>query len=276
MKSAVINPKTKISELIKANPGTIDALIEINPNFNKLKNPILRSLLARRVSISDACRIGNCELTEFLTKMESIGFKIEDSEDPLPDVEGDMTTASQFGADLSVVELDVRPLLAGGGDPLALILKKSKELKKGECLKIINTFEPLPLINLLRKHGFRSRTERPGIDLVLTWFVRDEDGKGIHESAVEGVHPVYNEEEFQRQVESFAPEKVHTIDVRHLAMPLPMLTILGQLAALGPDEALFVHHKKIPVYLLPELAERGFRYFIQHSPADNINMFICR
>ncbi|MEJ7693107.1 DUF2249 domain-containing protein [Daejeonella sp.] len=272
MRSAAINAKTKISELIKANPRTIATLAEFNSNFNKLKNPILRNLLARRVSISDACRIGRCELTEFLAKMASIGFEIEGSEEIMPPVESDMMTASQFTAGLSVVELDVRPILAGGGDPLNLILDKSRGLKTGECLKIINTFEPLPLVKLFSKRGFRSWTERPGIDTVLTWFVKGEDINARPEPPIE----ISGDHEFQNQMAAFPAEKLQTVDVRDLAMPLPMITILEYLSRLGPDEALFVYHKKIPVYLLPELAERGFRYFIQHSADGDVNMFICR
>lgn len=272
----VINAKTKISELIKKNPATIDALAEFNSNFNKLRNPILRNLLARRVSIVDACRIGGCELSGFLDKMASIGFEIEGSvELPLSPYSKKMG-APGFITDLKVMELDVRPMLAGGEDPLKLILKKCKELKSDECLKIVNTFEPLPLISLLEKQGFKTWTERPDINTVFTWFIRIGKSIVIPEPSVDIPDPVISDQEFDTQVKSFPPEKIHTIDVRHLAMPLPMMTILDHLSKLEPDEALFVFHKKIPVYLLPELAERGFKYFIQHSANGEVNMLIRR
>lgn len=276
MRSAAINAKTKISTLIKANSRTIETLAELNSNFNKLKNPILRNLLARRVSISDACRIGGCEVSEFLDKMVSIGFEIDCSVETSLTIDSDPMTASKFSGDLNVVELDVRPLLTRGDDPLKLILKKSRDLKADECLKIINTFEPLPLINLLGKQGFRSWTEKPDADIIFTWFARNEGSMARPELSVENSEPVNTDQEFQNRVASFPTEKVRTIDVRELAMPLPMRTILEHLSELKPDEALFVYHKKIPVYLLPELAERGFQYFFQHSAEGNVNMFICK
>ena len=276
MERLTISEKTRISELIKANPLVIDALVEFNPHFSKLRNPILRNLLARRVSISDACTIAGCKLSEFLDKMVSIGFETEATVDMSVLNSEDHMTSAIFTAGLKVIELDVRPVLAQGEDPLKLILQAGKELKADECLKIINTFEPVPLINLLSKKGYKSWTERPGADTVYTWFVRDESGQEISD-VPEKVPGVLNTKlEFEKVVASFNPEKIRTIDVRGLEMPLPMITILENLTRLKDGEALFVFHKKVPVYLLPELKERGFRYFIEDSPDGKINMLICK
>ena len=49
---------------------------------------------------------------------------------------------------------------------------------------------------------------------------------------------------------------LETVDVRELEMPLPMHTILEALETLPADKALFVYHKRIPVFLLPELEEQ--------------------
>jgi hypothetical protein len=38
-----------------------------------------------------------------------------------------------------------------------------------------------------------------------------------------------------------------------------MVTILNELEALPQGHALYVHHKKMPQYLLPELEERRFK-----------------
>lgn len=276
MKPLRINETTRISELIKANPLVIETLAEFNPHFNKLKNPILRNLLAKRVSILDACRIGGCKPAEFLDKMASIGFEIESSETSMSDVGRGSLEVPDLMAVRKVIELDVRPVLAKGDDPLKLILKISKDLKPDECLKVINTFEPTPLISLLGKQGYKSWTERPAEDLVFTWFVKSETSSIKHGILAGDQVYLENEDEFQRMVKSFSPDRLHTIDVRNLAMPLPMLTILEYLLKLKQDEALFVYHKKVPVYLLPELKERGFKYFIQDSTEGRINMLICK
>ncbi len=276
MKSSTINSKTRISELIKANPLVIDSLVELNPNFSKLRNPILRNLLARRVSISDACEIAGCKVSDFLDKMIVIGFTTDREVDSsVAKDHGNITAANPTGG-LKVVELDVRPVIASGSDPLKLILKSSKSLKDDECLKIINTFEPVPLINLLGKQGFRSWSERAEKELVYTWFVKDEVNHVIPKPPAAKDDLMFDGSEFERMLDFFGPERTRAIDVTGLEMPQPMISILEHLSRLGEDEALFVYHKKLPVYLLPELKERGFKYFIKNCPDGKVNMLICK
>lgn len=272
----MINAKTRISELIKANPLVIDSLVELNPNFSKLRNPILRSLLARRVSISDACAIAGCKFSDFMDKMTLIGFTTDREVDlSVAKDHGNITAANTTGG-FKVVELDVRPVIASGSDPLELILKSSKSLKDNECLKIINTFEPVPLINLLSKQGFRSWSERAEKDLVYTWFVKDEVNHVIPKHPTAKDNLLFNGSEFERMLDFFGPPRTRTIDVTGLEMPQPMISILENLSRLGKDEALFVYHKKLPVNLLPELEERGFKYFIKNCPDGKVNMLICK
>lgn len=48
------------------------------------------------------------------------------------------------------------------------------------------------------------------------------------------------------------------IDVRGLGPPDPMVAILGQIDQPGQNGPIIVHHDRNPIYLLPELAERGW------------------
>jgi hypothetical protein len=65
-----------------------------------------------------------------------------------------------------------------------------------------------------------------------------------------------------------------TVDVRHLEMPQPMLTILAELDQLPADKALFVYHKRIPVFLLPELSDRKLDYRIQEISEGEVHLLI--
>jgi TusA-related sulfurtransferase len=67
-----------------------------------------------------------------------------------------------------------------------------------------------------------------------------------------------------------------TIDVRQLEMPLPMMTILEALDKLPADHALFVYHKRIPMFLLPELAERNFDYRIKEIGEGEVHLLIFK
>lgn len=52
----------------------MEAIISISANFEKLRNSLLRRLLAGRTSISMACRIAECEVVDFFEKMKPLGF----------------------------------------------------------------------------------------------------------------------------------------------------------------------------------------------------------
>ena len=49
-----------------------------------------------------------------------------------------------------------------------------------------------------------------------------------------------------------------------------MVTILDELQHLQSGKALYVRHKKIPVYLLPELKERKFNYVFKQMESEVI------
>ena len=50
--------------------------------------------------------------------------------------------------------LDVRPILASGGEPLNEILAAAEDVPVGGSLVVIAPFEPLPLYGVLRQMGF--------------------------------------------------------------------------------------------------------------------------
>ena len=266
-----INPQTKISALIKANEMVIDALADLNPHFNKLRNAVLRKLLAGRVTIEDACKISGCNVGDFLKKMAEIGFTIDGSSIQVPaDSQEDKPAIYH---NLEEVVLDVRPILANREDPLKAITKISGNLGKGQCLKLINTFKPIPLINLLSKKGFSHYTECPEKDVVNTWFVKTIENS---ENPTGEINVSKNQVEFDLKFKSFGTDELEKIDVRELEMPLPMLTILGHLENLPEGKALFVLHKKTPFYLLPELNERGFKYLLRETEDEKVNMLIYK
>ena len=55
---------------------------------------------------------------------------------------------------------DVRPLLARGEEPIALIRARAAALTPGQGLTVIAPFLPAPLIELLKSEGFQSTLER--------------------------------------------------------------------------------------------------------------------
>ncbi|MBK6730111.1 MAG: DUF2249 domain-containing protein [Bacteroidetes bacterium] len=265
-----INSNTKIAVVLKENPDALEAIISLSPKFNKLRNPLLRKLMAARTSIGMASKVGGCSVNDFFNKLEPLGFTI-DRELPMEEV-SKQNNIPEFMQNIStdkVVELDVRADIESGKDPLTLIMNAVKQLKQGQILKLINSFEPFPLIQLLGKQGFESHVETINDNLVYTYFYK-QDGNEI-----KVVDPSKATEGWDEMMQHYAG-KLETVDVRQLEMPLPMLTILEALDTLPNDNALYVIHKRIPVFLLPELTERKFEYRIKEVGDGEVYLLIYK
>lgn len=267
----LVTTTTKISDLIKANPASIDAIASINKHFKKLKNPILRRTLARRVTIADAARIGGVPVEVFFEKLAEVGFEIDKT--VLPDKPADKQEEADVAivSDGKVVELDVRPVIEGGSDPFNMIMEAIKDLPEGAVLKIINSFEPIPLITILREKGYESKVERPEEGVVHTYFKKGEAAKETDLSKTENFEPG----DFDAKMQEYC-ERLKTIDVRHLEMPEPMVKILTELEVLPEGHALFVHHKKFPKFLLPELKSRGYQFVQKKIDDHNIDFLFFK
>lgn len=271
----IIGRDTTIKQLLEVNQeAVIDALVKLNKNFSKLRNPFLRKLLARRVSVADACRIANCSISDFFKAMNAIGFQLLDN-----GRENGKQDAGAFvlPAPGQIVDLDVRPILDGGKDPLKLIMLKINELAEGEVLRIINTFEPLPLINLLGNKGFGAHTEKPAPGEVHTYFFKNENPRPSYtpETTPSAEPPDTSLPPFNDLLRQYEG-RLRVIDVTMYEMPGPMMTILENLETLENGHALFVHHKKVPVYLLPHLHDKGFNYLIQQEEETKVSLLIYR
>lgn len=268
----LISRHTKINYLIaRKGEVVIERLVTLNAHFKKLRNPLLRKLLAGRVNIEGACKIAGCSLPDFMHAMLDLGFVFNDTGYTFSNnVEEDIPVCLN---DLELVELDVRPVLSGGADPLKLILQKVDALTEKEALKLINSFEPLPLIHMLNKRGFEHRVEKQSEECVYTYFFKNT-AAGLPTDKIKVDLPVAASAINLRELIKRFEGKIQVIDVRTLEMPGPMLTILAALDSLPSGLALFVHHKKVPLYLLPHLEERGFKYAYEKIDEDNVSLII--
>ncbi len=265
-----INKHSKISDIINCNAEAIHAIARVNQNFRKLKNPILRRLLARHITIEDAAKIGNTNANTLLQTLEQIGFDVEYEQN---NTEIDLNEKNIKMNNKTVIEFDARPMLAGGTDPFNAIAEKTKVLKPEEALLVINTFEPIPLINKYEANGWKTKVERPEDGSIRTYFWKDDDNA---ENIPEKKTASGTTELTFEQAEAAFLGKLHEIDVRDLEMPMPMVTILEELEKLDGTTALYVHHKRLPQYLLPELESRGYIYAKKEIDENNVKFIIYK
>ncbi|MGI9481516.1 MAG: DUF2249 domain-containing protein [Hyphomicrobiales bacterium] len=66
------------------------------------------------------------------------------------------------------------------------------------------------------------------------------------------------------------------IDVRGLPPPEPMVVILKLLEKSGADAQIIAHLDREPVYLFPELEDRGFRYELVSGGPEEFIIAITR
>src|SRR5690606_23701054 len=126
-------------------------------------------------TIAMASKLGGCNVSDFFEKLEPLGFKIdnetkinEEEKKPLPA----FITSLQKE---TMTVLDVRPMIAKGDDPLSIIMAKVKAMKAGHVLKIVNSFEPAPLITMLQKKGFDTYVDEISFELIETYFYKPKE-----------------------------------------------------------------------------------------------------
>lgn len=249
----IVTRNTKISKILRENMDAIEVIATINKHFKKLKNPVLRRVLAPRVTVKDAAKIGNISTNTFLKHLEAAGFQVvyeqEEASHQNPDNKN-LTLDRK-----NVVLLDVRPIILAGNDPFADIMKAIKNLKKGQTLELINVFEPTPIIQILEEKGYKSWTEKIDSEEYHTYFSK-QTNETTEDSVLES--PI-EEGSFEEKLLSYG-ENLREIDVQYLEMPEPMVTILKEIDQLPEGYVLLVHHKKVPQFLLPELKTRNYTW----------------
>ena len=267
----IIDQNTKISKVIGQNERAIEAIASINKHFKKLQNPILRKVLASRVTVKDAAGIGGVSVDAFLQKLADIGMQVafteKNSDTTLPEIPKRKFELTPEW----MVQLDVRPTIDSGADPFSEIMAVTKTLQKDQILEIINVFEPIPLMNVLENQGFESFTEVHTANEFHTYFKKT--GKILKTESFKIGLPVFDD--FDTKMVDFGSNLVE-MDVRQLEMPEPMVTILNALTTLPENHALFVHHKKVPQFLLPELKTRNMTWLTKEMEDGYVQMLIWK
>ena len=259
-----IDANTKLNSLFKFHKEALDRIVSLNEKFEKLRNPLLRKIMAPRTTISMAAKIGGCRTDDFFDALRPLGFTVSNN-----NAQAESTTVAG-ACDLPKVSpqniFDVRPILSSGKDPLKEIIQRISLLNRGETLCIINSFEPVPLVSLLKKKGCEAICIKKHELEYHTFFTRTADA----EPASEDVIP---ENDWEEAAQGFQDHFTY-IDVREMAAPQPMVTILEQMERLPKGSALYVYHKRVPLYLLPEISDRGFEYRINERAKDEVHLII--
>ena len=141
------------------------------------------------------------------------------------------------------VLVDVREDIRHGAEPFARIMSAVRALGADQVLVLRAPFEPVPLYGVLGKRGFAHWVERR--DAQDWWVTFYREGAGSESAEVTFSTPG-------------AAEMV--LDVRGLEPPEPMVRVLQSLDGLPVGGELVVLHERRPMFLYPQLDERGFAH----------------
>lgn len=162
-----------------------------------------------------------------------------------------------------IATLDVRDTLRGGGEPLQDILRFTDSLPEGTTWRLLATFEPIPLLRLMEKRGFSHEAARLESG---DWEVLFRPG-GRGGAAREKRAPAA----------AGAPARPkRSLDNRGLLPPEPMVRVLEALGDLGAGEVLEVWNDRVPVFLMPELEERGYAATTEEIAGEGVRLLIWR
>ena len=148
-----ITMSTTVAELLNNYEGMKDILIEINPKFKKLNNPVLRRTLAKVATVKQAAIVGGMKPEELLNKLrEKVGQKplktFSKTEEPT------LKTNEEIAKKIPKESIDANRLLNEDKNPLAVVFNKIKSYNEGEVIKITSDFKPEPLIEEFTKKGY--------------------------------------------------------------------------------------------------------------------------
>jgi uncharacterized protein (DUF2249 family) len=262
----------KISHVLKQHPHLLDTLIDLSPAFRNLRNPVLRRVQTRLVTVAQAAGIAGIEPAVLTQKLnQAAGLSVPCSSEPLADAKSTSVDEHHAGFETAPIaaEIDVRPLMARGEEPFKAIMAAARTVPEGSAVRLIAGFEPLPLYDVLAKQGFRHRACQPDPGVWDVTFLR-EAAPSSHDSRA-----VVHEPASSASIDwaSSATAEV-TIDVGELVPPEPMIKILEALEALPPGGRLLVHHVRRPIHLYERLDELNYAHDTRELGPGRIELMI--
>jgi uncharacterized protein (DUF2249 family) len=259
----MITEDLTVARLLDEHPGLVDVLADFHPHFRQLRNRLLRRVMAPRVTLGQAARIAGVDPAALLAVVrQAVGEAAPACESAAAAPSGDPGAPARGGQDRQApgastvrpaalaalgpgrrVELDVRDDVRRGVEPFGRIMAAVKALEPDQVLVLRAPFEPIPLYDVLGRRGLAHWTECRAPDDWSIWFYREAGAAAAAPRAAPAGAP-----------------RVETLDVRGLEPPLPMVRVLERLDALGPGDELRVVHDRRPVFLYPQLDDRGFAH----------------
>ncbi|HET9947766.1 MAG TPA: DUF2249 domain-containing protein [Longimicrobiales bacterium] len=288
----VIRKSDRVATVLKADESLIDVFVGLSPAFERLRNPAMRKVMARLVTVEQAARMAGVDADTLVARLNGAR---PDADAPAPGGSEPPTSHAAYAprtppaeaprtapAELERipgalrVEVDVREDLRSGREPFSRIMAARRQVPPGGALRVRAIFEPVPLYAVMEKQGFDHFTEQLGPEDWSVWFYpADSNGQREPSGARVSAEPAAAVAA-EDAADDDSGEGVVVLDVRGLEPPEPMMRTLSALESLPPGGTLVQLNVRVPQFLLPQLEERGFVYEIREQRPDLVRVIIHR
>lgn len=271
----------RVSDVLSRDESLVEVFVRAAPQLAKLRNPAMRRVMARLVTIEHVARMAGVSCEALLDDLNSSLGIVPGASPPAATSQsgegtaGRMPHAAARPTDATEVMLDVRDDLRAGREPFSTIMAAVANLATGDVLHLRAIFEPLPLYAVLEKRGFSHESQAHADDDWSVWFWRAARGNDAPVAATERVAAAA-EPAPDIVFDIGSDTNVVVLDVRWLEPPEPLVRTLTALETLPDDHTLVQVNLRVPQFLLPMLVERGYAYDIDESHADYVLVRISK
>ena len=256
----VILGKTKIKEMLDTYPNLRNVLVDVSPKAKKLNNKLVYNTVAKWATINDVSKfldISVCELLHRLNK--EIGTEeqlyqqfpecISEQVESLPEKKPEWVDSAK-----KIFIMDVRDR-----DDFFLpdVVRQVKQLEPEEVLTVINSFDPIPLKNMLAEMGYE-------------FYTKEVTSEEFHVA----IHALQSPEERVKHWKSYK-ESFEVVDVRGWKEdPFSAILKKAQDVPVGDGFRLIQYFEPVP--LINMLLPLGFESVTEKVSGIEHHVFFCR
>ncbi len=205
----VIRKQDRVSTVLRSDASLVETFVALSPAFERLRNPAMRRVMSRLVTVAQAARMAGVDADELVDRLNAATSQAAERPEPSAAGAGDSsrpspkpspdnalpatpalpdTPASPDAPTLParlaalpadrVVTVDVREDLLRGQEPFSRIMAARRNVPPGGALRVRAIFEPVPLYAVMAKQGLSHHTERLAGDDWRVWFYDEGDAAG--------------------------------------------------------------------------------------------------
>ncbi len=242
----MITATMTVADILKRYPNLLEVFVAQHTAFQRLRNPLLRRVFARMVTLEQAAQIAKLEPASLLHALNQANYEPPVADTPLAghsSAQPNLTTPPAW-LHLRQIKylLDVREAQATAQNPLALITPATLALATDQLLLLRSSFEPVPLYQWLAHRGYQVWAQQQRSDDWLVFIGRLVSAEAQPSDQPNPATPCI------------------VLDNRGLKPPEPMVRTITTLKKLPPASYLIGVTDRIPVILHETLSDEGYQF----------------